>query len=69
MRTAGIVIVIIGLLIVIFTGLIFTTQETLVEVGNLELQQEQEHSLNFSPWIGVAIMAIGAVVWFAGSRR
>jgi hypothetical protein len=69
MKVTGIVLLIAGLLFLIFTGIDFKTEKTLVEVGNLELTGKEEHTVNWSPWLGAGIMVIGGVLVFAGSRN
>lgn len=69
MKVVGIIIIVLGLLLTIFTGISFKTEETVVEVGEIELTQEEEHEVNFYPWIGVAAMLVGGVIVFAGRKK
>jgi uncharacterized membrane protein YdcZ (DUF606 family) len=69
MKVTGIILLIAGLLLLIFTGIDFRTEETLLEVGNLELTGEEEHNVNWSPWLGAGIMVIGGILVFVGSRK
>ncbi len=69
MKVVGIIIIVLGLLLTIFTGISFKTEETVVEVGEIELTQEEEHEVNFYPWIGVAAMVVGGVIVFAGRKK
>jgi hypothetical protein len=64
MKKAGIVIVIAGLLITIFTGFKFVTKEKVVDIGSLEISRDKNHFLNWSPLLGVAVMVFGGVVFF-----
>ncbi len=69
MKTAGIVILIIGLLITVFTGINFVTKKKVVDIGNLEISRDKNHSLAWSPFIGIAVMVIGGGVYFYGSKK
>ena len=69
MKVVGIIIIVLGLLLTIFTGVSFRTEETLVEVGEFELTQEEEHEVNFYPWIGVAAMVVGGVIVFVSKKK
>jgi hypothetical protein len=69
MRTAGIVIMVIGLLVTIFTGINFVTQETVVEIGNFEITQQEERSLDWSPLWGVGIIVLGLILYLAGGKK
>ncbi len=69
MKTAGIIILVAGLLITIFTGFNLTTKKKIVDVGKLEITRNKNHRLTWSPFIGVAVMAIGGVVLVYNAKR
>jgi hypothetical protein len=69
MRTIGIVILVIGLLITIFTGFRYVTKEKVAQVGPIEIAADREKSVGWSPLIGVAVMAVGGVILLAGGRK
>jgi hypothetical protein len=69
MKKAGIVIVIAGLLITIFTGFKFVTKEKVVDIGSLEISRDKNHFLNWSPLLGVAVMVFGGVVYLYGAKK
>jgi hypothetical protein len=69
MKRTGLVILIIGLIITLFTGFNFFTREKVVDIGELEIMANKKHSVAWSPWVGVAVMAVGAGVYLAGSKK
>lgn len=69
MKTIGIVVIIVGLLITIFTGLSFTRKETVLKVGDFKVEQEKEHDLNWPPLAGVGVMVAGVVILLIGKRK
>jgi hypothetical protein len=69
MKRAGIIILVIGLLITIFTVFNFVTKEKVVDIGNLEITKDTNHRLSWSPFIGIAVMLIGGVVIIYGIKR
>jgi hypothetical protein len=62
MKKTGIVIIIIGLGITIFTAFTFFTKEKVVDIGAIEITKDKPHHLNWSPLIGIAVMGIGGVL-------
>lgn len=62
MKKAGIVIIIIGLLLTIFTTFTYFSREKVVDLGKVEITANKRHNLRWSPLIGLAVMAIGGVV-------
>lgn len=69
MKQAGLAIFVIGLLITIFTGFQFVTREKVVDVGQIEISRDKTHNLAWSPLVGVAVMAVGGVVFFLGKKK
>ena len=69
MKKAGIIILIIGLVVTIVTGLTFVTREKVVDIGKLEINANKRHSLSWSPAVGVIIMTVGAGVYLTGAKK
>lgn len=68
MKRAGIVLIVIGLLLVIFTGINFFTREKVVDMGDLQISRNKKHSMAWSPLIGVAVMAVGGGLFLFGTK-
>lgn len=69
MKTTGIIILVIGLLLTIFTAVTFFTKEKVVDLGTVEITSNKPHHLNWSPIIGIAVMAVGGIVIWQSSRK
>ena len=69
MKQAGIIILVIGLLITIFTGFNFITKEKVVDLGELEISANKRHGISWSPFIGVAVMVAGGIVFLVGTKK
>lgn len=70
MKTTGIAIIIIGLALTIFTTFKFFTREKIVDMGHMEITTQKPHEINWSPIVGIAVMAIGgAVLWQASKKK
>ena len=69
MKTTGIVIIIIGILLTIFTAFSFFTKEKVVDIGKLEITRDKPHNINWSPLIGIAVIGAGGIIlWRSGKR-
>ena len=69
MKKAGILIVILGLALTIFTAITFFTREKVVDIGSLKITVNKPHHLSWSPLIGIAVMGVGGVVIFMSPRK
>lgn len=69
MKTTGIVLLIVGLLLTIFTSFSFFTKEEVLDVGKVEINADKKHNVNWSPIVGVILMVVGGVVLWQSNRK
>jgi hypothetical protein len=69
MKKVGYIIIVLGAVLTIFTAITFFTKEKVVDLGKIEITASKPHHLNWSPLIGVAVMAVGGVIVWQGSRK
>ena len=69
MKKAGIIIILVGLFMTIYTGFTYFTREKVVGLGKLEITKENQHSVNWQPYVGIGVMIIGGVVLVLGVNR
>jgi len=69
MKTAGIVIVIIGLILTVITAFTFFTREKVVDIGKIEIMANKRHHLKWSPLVGIAVMGVGGVMLLVSSKK
>lgn len=69
MKKAGIVVLILGLLLTIFTAFTFFTREKVADIGKVHITRNERHNLNWSPLFGLAVMGAGGVMLLVSSRK
>jgi hypothetical protein len=69
MKKAGVIIFVIGLLATLFTGFNYVTREKVVDIGELEISADKNHTLAWQPALGVVVMLVGGVVYLFGSKK
>ena len=52
----------------IITGFSFTTEETIIDAGPIELNQEQKESVNWPPYAG-GVSLIAGIILVVASRK
>ena len=62
MKQLGIIIIVLGLGLTIFTVVPIVTKKKVVDIGPLEVNKETEHKGNWSPFLGVAVIVVGAAL-------
>lgn len=68
MKTLGILLIVIGAIMTVFTGFNLVTQEEVVDVGPVEINKEEKTPIYWSPVTG-AILLVAGVVIVATSRK
>jgi len=69
MKRTGLIILVIGVLITVFTGFSFITREKVVDLGELEITQNKNHGITWSPIIGIVVMVVGGGIYLVGSGK
>jgi drug/metabolite transporter (DMT)-like permease len=65
MKIAGIVLIIAGVAALIYGGFSFTSQKKAVDIGPIQINKTEHHTIPISPVLGiVAILGGGALVYF-----
>ncbi|MDD4993250.1 MAG: hypothetical protein PHR83_13570 [Paludibacter sp.] len=69
MKIIGIAIVIIGLGMTLFTAITYFTREKVADLGVLEITSNHPHNISWSPFVGMAIMVVGAFLILQGKKK
>ena len=69
MKATGIVLIVVGVLLTIFTSVKFFTKKKVLDVGKLEINKEEPHKFDWSPFIGVGVMVAGGIVLAVGLKN
>ena len=62
MKIFGIILIVIGVVMFIITGISYTTQETVIDAGPIEVSAEKENQINWPPYAGGAALVTGLVL-------
>lgn len=69
MKKTGLVLIIIGLALTIFTAFTFFTREKVVDIGSLKITTSKPHNITWSPVVGILVIAAGGVIYFIPQRK
>lgn len=69
MRTFGIVLIIAGILMMIFTGINFTTEKKVVDAGPIEINKKEDKRVGWPTYAGGIVAVVGVVLVVAGRKR
>lgn len=67
-KTLGIILIVVGAAMLIWTGFSYTKKEKVVDIGALEISADKQETVNWPPYVGGIILVAGIVI-VATSRR
>jgi ascorbate-specific PTS system EIIC-type component UlaA len=69
MKTFGIVLLVVGIIMTVFTGFTVITRKKVVDLGSVEVNKEDKTPIYWSPITGGVLMAAGAVILLVGVKE
>lgn len=67
-KTLGIVLVVVGILMIAYTGFNYVTTENVVDIGPIDIDREKNNSVQWSPIVGGAILVGGILLLIMGNK-
>jgi len=62
LKPLGIVLSIVGIIMIIYTGFNYVTTEKVVDLGSIEINAEKNHPVQWSPIVGIVLLVGGIVI-------
>ncbi len=69
MRTLGIVAIVVGILMIVFTSINFQTKKKVLDIGKVEVKKTENHRVGWPVYTGIAVCVVGIVILLADKRR
>jgi len=69
MKNLGIVLIVIGIIMTIFTGFTFATKKKVVDLGPVEVNREEKTPVYWSPVTGGVLIVLGIVIVMVDRRK
>lgn len=61
-RTIGIIMIIVGAVMLIWTGFSYTKKEKVVDLGPLEITADKKEQVNWPPYVGAGVLVVGLIL-------
>lgn len=69
MRTLGIVLIVIGLIMLFVPGLDFTTREKVIDAGPIQVTADKKNEIGWPAYAGGVVAAVGLVLVVASKKK
>lgn len=67
-KSLGIIFIVLGLILLVWTGFNYTQKEKIIDAGPIQVSVDKEKSVNWPPYLG-GIVLIAGIVIFINSRQ
>lgn len=69
MKIFGIVLVVVGIIMLLMSGISFTTEETVIDAGPIEVNADKERSIEWPVYAGGIVLVAGAILIGVGAKK
>lgn len=67
-KTIGIISIVIGIVMLSYSGFNYVTTEKVVDIGPIQINKENNHSIQWPPFIGVLLL-FGGIAIVVSSKK
>jgi drug/metabolite transporter (DMT)-like permease len=68
-RNLGIILIIIGAVMLIWTGFTYTKKKKVVDLGPLQVSVDQKETVNWPPYLGAILLVGGIIIIVIDKKR
>ncbi len=65
---AGVVLLVLGVVALVYQGITYTSRETVIDIGPLHATADRQKTLPLPPVLGIVAVVGGVVLLIAGAR-
>jgi hypothetical protein len=69
MKKIGLILLVLGVLLSVYSGFNFITKEKVVDIGDIQITADKNHSIVWSPITGISLLVIGGGFLLFGSIK
>jgi uncharacterized membrane protein YidH (DUF202 family) len=69
MKGIGIVLIVIGIIMMVFRSFNFTEKKKVADLGPLEINKQEKHTVNWPLYTGIVVTVAGVVVLLVGNKN
>ena len=69
MRTFGIILIVVGILMMIFRGFSFVRQKEVVDIGPIEINKKEKETIGWPLYAGAVATVAGVVILLASRKK
>lgn len=67
-KTIALIMIILGFVMLIWTGFTYTKKEKVIDAGPIQISADREKNVNWPPYIGGIVLVAGVVILITSKR-
>jgi hypothetical protein len=68
-KTIGLLLLIVGVIMLIWTGFNYTKREKVLDAGPIQISAERQKSVNWPPYMGGIVAVCGIIVLITSKKK
>ncbi|WP_293300088.1 hypothetical protein [Pedobacter sp. UBA4863] len=68
-KSLGVLLIVVGLIMLVWSGFTYTKEEKIVDVGAIEITADKQKTVNWPPYVGAIAMVVGVIIYIGAKRR
>lgn len=68
-KSIGLVLIVIGAILLIWTGFTYTKKEKIVDAGPIQVSADREKTVNWPPYAGGIVLLAGVVILVTSKKK
>jgi uncharacterized membrane protein YidH (DUF202 family) len=69
MKIFGVILIIVGVVALIYGGVTWTTHKKAVDLGPIQVEKAEQHSIPLPPLLGVVAIIGGGALFYFGAKE
>jgi len=68
-KSVGLILVILGVILLIWTGFTYTKKEKIIDAGPIQVSADREKSVNWPPYVGGLVLVAGVLIMVSSKKK
>ncbi|GAB1462438.1 hypothetical protein [Pedobacter sp.] len=68
-KSLGVVLIVIGLVMLVWSGFTYTKKEKIIDAGPIEITADKQETVNWPPYVGAIAMVVGVIIYVSSKRK
>ena len=68
-KSVGLVLVVLGAILLIWTGFTYTKKEKIIDAGPIQVSADREKSVNWPPYAGGVVLLSGVIILVSSKKK